>query len=395
MTSKMSRKLLAWGCCLALVLSSWPLAAIAAEDDEDSGTVIYRMQEDPGIALAEENASFVFMDHLMNSGGGPRIVSYQGGKSIHVAERENNWNGVDIRLNSLNLQPGVEYTFTVTGHVEGTTPPAGSQLVFLNPNPFGRFGSYQQLIVQAMTEGDFTIQYKTSFTSADIAALKNDSYFRTQTNDTARNVPLYVDDIIITQAAPTVIYDMQKDPGISGADDGAAFAGTDYLTNSGGGTRSIVTYNGGKSIYLTDRTADFFGVDIKLSALNLSPGTEYTFTVYGHVDEEAELPGGSQIVFSNPNPFGPYGQYQWLVNKPLTNGDFSLEYKAVFSAATIAQIGAQSYFRIQTSSQASTVPIYIDNITVTARRRMPHRLSSGRCGTKHTCTYTRRSPTPS
>ena len=136
-------------------------------------------------------------------------------------------------------------------------------------------------------------------------------------------------------------------------------------------------------------------MDIKLSTLNLSPGTEYTFTVYGHVDEEAELPGGSQIVFSNPNPFGPYGQYQWLVNKPLTNGDFSLEYKAVFSAATIAQIGAQSYFRIQTSSQASTVPIYIDNITVTARRRMPHRLSSGRCGTKITCTCMRRSPTPS
>jgi len=202
MTSKMSRKLLAWVCCLALVLTSWPLAAIAAEDDEDSGTVIYRMQEDPGI---------------------------------------------------------------------------------------------------------------------------------------------------------------------SGADEGAAFSGTDYLTNSGGGTRSIVTYNGGRSIYLADRTADFYGVDIKLSALNLSPGTEYTFTVHGHVDEEAVLPGGSLIVFSNPNPFGPYGQYQWLVNQPLTKDGFSLEYKAVFSAATIAQIGAQSYFRIQTSSQASTVPIYIDNITVTAR----------------------------
>jgi len=164
----------------------------------------------------------------------------------------------------------------------------------------------------------------------------------------------------------TVIYHMQDDPGISGADDGTAFNGTVYLTNSGGGTRTIVSYGGGKSIYLTDRTADYFGVDIKLSALGLSPNMEYTFTVSGHVDEETDVSGGSLIVFSNPNPFGPYGQYQWLVNQALTNGTFSLEYKTVFTASTIAEIKDDSYFRIQTSDSAKAVPIYIDHITINA-----------------------------
>jgi len=365
MPNKMSKKLLAFICSLALIFASWPLGVWAAEEDEDSGNIIYHMQKDPGIALADEDSSFVYTDHLMNSGGGPKIVSYNGGKSIHVADRTDNWNGVDIRLNSLNLEPGVEYTFTVTGHVYGTTPPPGSELVFLNPNAFGRFGSYQPLTTQPMIEDDFTIQYKTTFTAADIAALKGDSYFRTQTNDMAKNVPFYVDDIIITKAVPTVIYDLQKDPGISGAVDGSAFSGTDYLTNSGGGTRSIVSYNGGKSIYLTNREADYFAVDIKLSALGLSPNMEYTFTVSGHIDEDVGVPSGSLIVLSNPNPFGPYGQYQWLVNSPIVNGEFTLEYRAVFTASAVAGIKGDSYFRIQTSSEASTLPFYIDNITIT------------------------------
>lgn len=161
-----------------------------------------------------------------------------------------------------------------------------------------------------------------------------------------------------------VVYDMQEDTGISSAAEDSTFEGTNYLQNSGG-TRSIVSYNGGKSIHLSARTGDYQGVDIKLQALGLTAGVEYTFAVHGHVDDSVSVPGDARIVLSNPNAFGTYTDFQWLVNKALTTGNFTIEHKATFSAADIEELANNSYFRIQTNDKAATVPFYVDNITIT------------------------------
>lgn len=374
----MSKKILAILCSLLLIVASMPFVAMAAEEaGGGSPTVIYDMQADTGISGAVEGAAFTGTSYLQNSGGTPTIVTQAGGKSIYVSGRTGDYNGVDTKLKSLGLTAGTEYTFTVNGHVDNdVTVPGNSQIVLSNPNGFGSYSNYQWLVTKAMTAGHFTLEYKKTFTNDDIAAIADNSYFRVQTSAEGSNVPFYVDNIIITKApsAPSLsaIYDMQEDPGISGAADGSSFDYTDYLQNSGG-TRSIVTYNGGKSIYVSARTGDYQGVDIKLKALGLTAGVEYTFSVSGHVDGSVSVPSGSQIVFSNPNGFGSYTNYQWLKNKNLTTGDFTIEHKVTFTADDITALGqaANPFFRIQTSGDSSAyVPIYVDNIIITKAASM-------------------------
>ncbi len=375
----MSKKILALLCSLMLIVASMPFVAMAAEEaGAGSPTVIYDMQADTGISGAAEGSAFTGTSYLQNSGGTPTIVTQAVGKSIYVAGRTGDYNGVDTKLKSLGLTADAEYTFTVQGHLDSdVTVPGNSQLVFSNPNGFGSFSNYQWLVTKAMTVGDFTLEYKKTFTGDDIAALADNSYFRVQTSAEGANVPFYVDNIVITRAAPTpsisTIYDMQEDPGISGAAEGSTFEYTNYLQNSGG-TRSIVAYNGGKSVYVSARTGDYQGVDIKLKALGLNAGVEYTFAVSGHVDGSVSVPSGSQIVFSNPNGFGSYTNYQWLKNNNLTTGDFTIEHKATFTADDITALGqaANPFFRIQTSGDSSAyVPLYIDNIVITSGGQQP------------------------
>src|SRR5690606_36851665 len=117
-------------------------------------------------------------------------------------------------------------------------------------NPFGPYGQYEWIVNKPLTNGDFTLEYKTPFTASTISEIADNSYFRIQTSSQAENVPFYVDNIIITQDQPPVIYNMQYDPGSAGADDGTPITNSisNYLINSGDCTRTIVDYNGGKSI---------------------------------------------------------------------------------------------------------------------------------------------------
>ena len=367
MPNKLSSKLLAVLCSLALIFSSLPLVATAADDDDD-GSVIYNMQSDTDITGAADGSDFGTTTYLTNSGGGPKVVAYQEGKSIHVASRTDNWNGVDIRLQALDLIAGLEYTFTVTGHI-AVDPPDGSQLVSLNPNAFGQFGGYSGIAPSVpMTNGNFTIEYKITFTPSDIAAIGDNSYFRTQSNDTGKAVPFFVDNIVITQGPVPVVYDMQEDPGIADVDAGTEFTWTNYLQNSGG-TRTIVENNdGSRSIQISNREGDWNGVDIKLSALGLTSDKEYTFTITGHLDSSVTVPDPNTyaIVLSTPNAFGSYNQYQWLTNQPLTNNSVTLQYKAALTNSDIASIGNDSYFRIQTNGDAANVPFFVDSILITA-----------------------------
>ncbi|MFD0673976.1 endo-1,4-beta-xylanase [Cohnella sp. GCM10027633] len=362
MSRRMSRKVLVLLCSLMLTVSSMPFVANATGGGD---TVVYDMQADSSITAAAEGSVFDGTDYLQNSGGTRSVEAYNGGKSIHLSARTSDYNGVDIKLNALGLTPGVAYSFTVNGHVEGSvTVPASSVIVLSNPNAFGPYGNYQWLENGPLTAGDFTLDYTTTFTASDISAIANNSYFRIQTNADAQNVPFYVDSIVVTKAAPTVIYDMQEDAGISAAAVDSEFGYTDYLQNSGG-TRSIVAYEGGKSIHLSARSGDYNGVDIKLNSLGLTAGMEYTFTVNGHVDGDVTVPASSAIVLSNPNAFGPYNNYQWLTNGPLTTGDFTLQYKTALTSTDIAAIAGNSYFRIQTNAEAQNVPFYVDGIVIT------------------------------
>ncbi|MBD3921783.1 endo-1,4-beta-xylanase [Paenibacillus sp. PR3] len=331
----------------------------------DASTVVYDMQQDAGISGAAADSEFNYTNYIQNSGGSPQI--HDNGNSIYVGQRTGDYNGADIKLKSLNLTAGTEYTFTVSGHVDSSaTIPATSQIVLSSPNKWGTAtykDNYKWLVNKTLAAGGFTLEYTATFTADDIAAIADNTYFRLQTNADAQNVPLYVDNIKIA-AGVSVVYDMQTDTQISGAADGSSFNGTGTLQGSGGGP---VIHKNGKAIYLSARSGDYNGVDIKMKSLGLTAGAEYTFTVNGHVDSNATVPATSQIVLSSPNKWGTAtykDNYKWLVNKGLTTGGFSLEYTAAFTSDDIAAIADNTYFRLQTNADAQNVPFYVDNITV-------------------------------
>jgi len=355
-----------------------PQVMLTPISEAATGTnVVYEMQADIGISGATTGSEFAGTDYLQNSGGTRSIAEYNGGKSIHFSERTNDYNGVDVKLQALDLSADVEYTFTVSGHVDNdVTVPSSSQIVISNPNAFGQFSSYKWLVNKSLTTGDFELEYKVTFTASDIAGLTNNSYFRVQSDANGKDVPFYVDNIIITKAIPTPsateVYDMQADTGISEAAIDSIFNTTDYLQNSGG-TPTIVTQGDGKSIYVSERTGNWQGVDIRLKSLGLITGKEYTFTVNGHVDSDVSGLNSPQIVFSNANGWGSYNNYQELIKTPLITGSFNLEYKVSFTADNIAELEAEPadpnappLFRIATNDIAKNVSFFVDNIIITS-----------------------------
>lgn len=348
----------------------------ASVTEAATGTnVVYEMQADAGISGAAIGSEFAGTDYLQNSGGTRSIADYNNGKSIHLSTRTNDYNGLDVKLQALSLTAGVEYTFAISGHVDNdVTVPSSSQIVFSNPNAFGQFNNYQWLVNNLLTTGNFELEYKATFSASDIAGLANNSYFRIQTNENGKEVPFFVDNIIITKAVPTTteVYEMQADTGISGAAIGSTFNNTDNLQNSGG-TPTIVTQGDGKSIYVSGRDGNWQGVDIRLKSLGLITGKEYTFTVSGHVDSTENVPSNTRIVFSNPNPWGQYNQYQDLVSTSLIDGNFNLEYKVAFTADNIAKLEAEPadpnappLFRTATNDVAKNISFYVDNIIITS-----------------------------
>ena len=338
-------------------------------------SVVYEMQADTGISGAAADSEFVGTGYLQGSGGKGSIVTYSDNKSIHLSERTSDYNGVDVKLQTLALTAGVEYTFTVSGHVDNdVTVPSGSKIVVSNPNAWGQFTAYQWLVNKSLTTGDFELEYKTTLSATDIEGLASNSYFRVQSSAEGKEVPFYVDNIIIVQAPPTVtsVYEMQADAGISEATPDSAFDSTKNLQNSGG-SPTIVTQGDGKSIYVSERTDNWQGVDIRLKSLGLTTGNEYTFTVSGHVDNDVTVPSNSQIVFSNPNAWGAYNNYQELSKNPLIAGNFDLEYKVNFTADNIAALAAEPadpnappLFRIATNDVAKEIPFYVDSIIITS-----------------------------
>lgn len=336
-------------------------------------TVIYDMQEDSVISAAAQDAAFNYTATIQNSGGTPTI--HDNGKSIYISGRTNDYNGVDIKLNSLGLTADTPYTFSVRGHVDsGVTVPAGSQIVLSNPTAWGPYSNFQWIVNRSLTNGDYTLEHSATFTAGEISALTGSSYFRVQTSAEGKEVPFYVDNIVITNTATsTVVYEMKADGQISGAAAGSPFSGTNHLQNSGGAPKIHQT----KSIYVSGRTGNWQGVDIKLKTLGLAANTEYTFTVTGHVYGVTPL-GGSEIILSNPNGWGPYGDYQELPKSSLTEGKFTLVYKPTFTADDIAALAADPadpnkppLFRIATNETGKNVPFYVDGIVIAKASTVP------------------------
>ena len=77
-------------------------------------------------------------------------------KFIHVKQRKNNWDGVDILLPDMNLKQGNIYTIRAKGHIEDSAPPGATMMFQILP------GYIWRSVVAAEENGEFVLSHTLS-----------------------------------------------------------------------------------------------------------------------------------------------------------------------------------------------------------------------------------------
>jgi hypothetical protein len=148
---------------------------------------IYNMQKDSH--LDEIDGGDGHTVYLFPSGN-PELTIFEsgGGRSVHVGNRQNDWDALDLNVSFLNLSKSGNYTITVTGAINGPATTGTLMLIQLMPG-------YKWRSQKAVSNNqEFTLTHK--FTTEEIA---NIDTIRITTNDIGADVSFYIHNIIISE----------------------------------------------------------------------------------------------------------------------------------------------------------------------------------------------------
>ncbi len=160
----------------------------------------------------------------------------------------------------------------------------------------------------------------------------------------------------------TVVYDMQKDTGIEGKAGDTVVTAFDGLQISGSPTVTLKDGdNGKKSLLVTGRTQNYFGLDIK-GSLFTDLDEKYTITVKGHLPAGVSTSNAILQATGDKTDTGQY--YAWLINKAVAAGD-SFELTTTKSINEIINGNGKNFARLQIQLQEAGKDFYIDDITIT------------------------------
>jgi Beta-1,4-xylanase len=356
---------------------------------------LYDLNEDTDLSVGTnmpEGTTF------LQKSGGPTVSvinTYDGTKSLHMTGVANSWDAVDIKRTALmkdNTYLTGEYTFTVKGHVDEADKTSTPK--FILGESAGGYGWLDNKDIAAGGDGTFTLTYTTTYANAtDISGLAYDYRIQTQNGSPSS---FYIDDITVTvvptadstpPTPPTAdktlpvgttveLYDLDKDTNLTA---GGAITDSPALAKSGEPTISIVdvdpnTDADGISLYVENRTANHFGVDLKRSALMQDDSYyagDYTFTVEGHFDPEYvknllnlddAAATTTDLKFVLGKSVANWNEWGTSVVKVGSNGDFTITYNVSYSTDSLTNLGSD--YRIQSGYNMPLVPFYIDDITV-------------------------------
>ncbi|MCL1842808.1 MAG: hypothetical protein FWF79_03265 [Defluviitaleaceae bacterium] len=89
--------------------------------DTDERSIVYSLATDES---TEGFAPGVMTKYLVTSGEPMyKMIESEHGKAIHISNRVNDWDGLDIQLKPMGLKPGSNYTIRVEGRIDGHAPP--------------------------------------------------------------------------------------------------------------------------------------------------------------------------------------------------------------------------------------------------------------------------------
>ena len=88
----------------------------------DTRSIVYSLAKDPVIqSVSEKDLQTIIITDIIRRSGTPKLKVFRRGEfnAIHVSNLYNDWDGVDISLEKLNLMKGNSYRVIVTGRVDG------------------------------------------------------------------------------------------------------------------------------------------------------------------------------------------------------------------------------------------------------------------------------------
>lgn len=295
--------------------------------------------------------------------GGPSIRPVTGkvfagnedGAALYVANRQNNWDGIDIPFAAAGLQNGKTYTITVRGYVdEDADIPAGAQIWLQNVDSYGWIAGADLVAGQPFTlTGQYTVD------------AGKDRAIRVQSNEEGKTVPFYVGDIVITTA----------DAGGEEADEPARdpalpFATVTFEDTTAGGfearggvekltvTEEANRTEGGRyALKVEGRQQNWQGPSLRVEKY-IDKGSEYTITAWVKLisPETAEIQLSTQIGNASPS-------YQNIAKKTVSASDGWVKLEGTYRYTSVGDEFVTIYVETTNHPEAS---FYIDDISFVA-----------------------------
>ena len=343
--------------------------------EEDDREVIYSLTEDAYIqSLTGAGPAMLIQPftttnlagtpYLQPSGGAViTVYEYDDVNFLHVGGRSNDWDGLDLMFDPMDLLPGNVYHVRVSGRIDGTAPAGAS--IMLQGIPGHDWTNNTNI----SSNESFVLTHTLSASNLD-----NWDVIRITTNSGGASMSFYIHTIEFGTELPADL--PFTPPGLPGAGDalyslanhtefqdldiGDIFTGVAPLQGAGTVTLTVVdhaTY-AGNAISLTGRgDQNWHSLDVLLGSenVNLAVYNEYSVTVEGRVI--GVPPAGAEVFLqgaANPWPF-------LAGSGPLTeDGTFTLT--AYLDASNLPNIGGA--LRIQTNGDGIGMSFIIDDIEI-------------------------------
>lgn len=321
--------------------------------------------------LVATNSQIVYQETFQNGqgkatqSGGAQLDAVTGkpfegnddGAALHVSNRSNNWDGVDLAFDDLGLSVGKEYSVTASVYVDtDANPPADGKAVLEIVSNKGVAGSegYTGISSADFKAGQgITLSADLSVNSVENTAL------RIKSDEAGKGVSFYIGNITITQTVtpvePTVVLNQSFEDGNTGGWGklGWGSNGDTTVVNdvASEGTKSLKFFNRADekavpALVLTGKMKSDHKYDISLK-VKLSSG-EGQFHLASKID--SEILSGDQ-------------KYPWIIgNKLVTASEWTLFETKDYEIPSKTN---EVIIYVEPSNNTLTSDIYIDEVMIT------------------------------
>ncbi|SFL71418.1 endo-1,4-beta-xylanase [Gracilibacillus orientalis] len=321
------------------------------EDESEANTVYHETFEDGlGVVTQAGNAQLDPVSEIVFEGN-------EDGNAIHVSERSNNWDGVNLPFSNVGMEDGKTYTITITGYVDdNVTIPEGSQALLQNVDSYnGLYAAAELVEGQSFTlSGEYTVN-----TSEDNA-------LRIQSNDDGQTIPFYIGGILIIEerASEDDDEEEQEEPR-QPAEDFTTITFEDQTTGGfepRGDSETLTvtdeenhTENGSHALKVAERSENWHGPSLRVEQY-VDQGQEYKISARVKLISSES----SQLQLSTQVGEGDSANYNNLQGKTISTEDGWVQLEGTYRYSSV---GGEYLAIYVESSNNSTASFYIDDVT--------------------------------